>query len=64
MTDGDRKFEEAFPGKTALDVFPMTGKETACPRCDLQFKSMMHGFCQHRYCPPRELEQANDTTNG
>lgn len=55
MTDGDRKFEETFPGKKALDVFPMDGSATECPRCGLEFKTLLHRFCQHRYCPPREL---------
>ena len=61
MTESDRKFEAEFPGKKALDVFPMTGKEHACPRCNLEFKTLLHPFCQHRYCPPREL---GETTNG
>lgn len=55
MTSGDREFELKFPGKTALEVFPMTGTDTTCPRCDLEFKSRLHPFCQHKYCPPREL---------
>lgn len=56
MTDGDRKFEEMFPGKTALDVFPMDGHATECPRCGLKFKTMLHRFCGNHYCPPREWE--------
>jgi hypothetical protein len=54
MTKGDREFERNFPGKKALDVFPMDGTEKACPRCDLQFSTMLHGMCEHRYCPPNE----------
>lgn len=54
MTEGDRTFEREYPGKHALDVFPMTGRETACPRCGLEFKTLLHSMCQHRYCPPRE----------
>ena len=40
MTEGDRVFEEKFPGKNVLEVFPMKGDETACPKCDLQFKNI------------------------
>jgi hypothetical protein len=58
MTDGDRKLEQGFPGKSALDIFPMDGSEKSCPRCGLGFKSLLHPFCQHRYCPPREMGQA------
>jgi hypothetical protein len=54
MTEGDREFENAFPGKTALEIFPMDGKATQCPRCSLEFKTLLHPFCQNRYCPPRE----------
>lgn len=54
MTDGDKEFEKNFPGKKALDIFPMTGSETACPRCDLEFKTLLHPSCQHKYCPPNE----------
>jgi len=54
MTEGDREFERNFPGRSALDIFPMDGTEAACPRCDLQFNKLLHLFCQHRYCPPRE----------
>jgi hypothetical protein len=60
MTDGDREFEKAFAGKSALDVFPMDGSEVACPRCDLQFSTMLHSFCQHKHCPPRELSNSRE----
>ena len=56
MTEGDRVFEQTFPGKQALDIFPMDGTAKSCPRCDLAFSTMLHPFCQNRYCPPREWE--------
>jgi hypothetical protein len=63
MTDGDREFEKQHPGKTALEVFPMDGAEKACPRCRLEFKTLLHPFCQHRYCPPRELFKQDKARN-
>jgi hypothetical protein len=60
MTNGDRKFEAEFPGKTALEVFPMDGTEKSCARCSLEFKTLLHPFCQHRYCPARELSQQSN----
>ena len=60
MTEGDRVFEEKFPGKNVLEVFPMKGDETACPKCDLQFKTLLHPFCQHKHCPPRALSASRE----
>jgi hypothetical protein len=39
--------------------FTMTGAETSCPKCGLEFKELLHPFCTHKYCPPRELSKKN-----
>lgn len=28
-----------------------------CPKCGLEAKSLLHGFCQHTICPVRNTEQ-------
>ncbi len=58
MTPGDEEFERAFPGQSALEIFPMDGAEKYCPRCSLEFKTLLHPFCQHKHCPPREYGAA------
>ena len=31
----------------------MTGTETHCPKCGLDFGTLLHPHCQHNDCPPR-----------
>lgn len=30
------------------------GKMTACPKCGLEAKTLLHPFCQHKECPIRD----------
>lgn len=31
----------------------LTGDSTACPKCGLEFKTLLHPFCTHKDCPVR-----------
>lgn len=63
MKAGDEKVQElmASTGKSLLELFPMEGDSTECPRCSLEFKTMLHPFCQHHYCPPRDYTAHHPT---
>jgi hypothetical protein len=58
--EADELMKKVLDGKPLLEVFPMDGSSTSCPRCDLEFKSLLHLFCQHKDCPPREFKKQRD----
>lgn len=55
--EADDLMQEVLDGRPLLEVFPMSGASTECPRCGLEFKTLLHPFCQHKHCPPREFKQ-------
>lgn len=42
----------------------MSATESRCPKCDLEFKSILHPFCQHKTCPTRDFVDAETVALG
>lgn len=38
----------------------MHGSQTSCPKCELEFRTMLPRFCQHHECPVRDWERAQE----
>jgi hypothetical protein len=62
MDDGDKEIERLLSetSKPLLELFPMDGTAKQCPRCQLEFKTLLHPFCKHKHCPPREYKKTAD----
>lgn len=35
----------------------MAGDSTSCPKCGLEFDSMLFNFCRHKECPVRDFKR-------
>jgi len=57
MNDTPMNAPMSLPGaeERVEDYAPVTGKSTACTKCGLEAKTMLHPFCTHRICPVRTL---------
>lgn len=38
----------------------MHGWQTSCPKCELEFKTMLAPFCKHHECPVRDWERSQE----
>lgn len=54
MSEWNRPAENPFRGDWARPNEEMHGKQKSCPKCELEFSSMLHPFCRHKACPVRE----------
>jgi hypothetical protein len=63
-TEADKLMGQVLAGRPLLDVFPMDGSSKECPRCGLEFKTLLHPFCQHKDCPPREYGKRGQSSAG